>query len=74
MEAPAEDGRPALRVVRGEATPEEVAALVVVLAAASDAGEPEPPRPPSRWTSRPHGPRGPLHPGPGAWRASALPH
>lgn len=71
-EAPAEERRPALRVVRGDATPEELAALVAVLSAASG-GEPEPPRPPSRWTSRPHGPRGPLHPGPGAWRASAFP-
>ena len=72
---PQEPQRPALRVVRGDATPEEVAALVAVLTAASGgAGEPEPPKAPSRWTSRPHGPRGPLHPGPGAWRASALPH
>lgn len=69
-----EPQRPALRVVRGDATPEEVAALVAVLTAASGGGEPEQPKPPSRWTSRPHGPRGPLHPGPGAWRASALPH
>lgn len=68
-----ETRRPALQVVRGDATPEEVAALVAVLTAASGGGEPEPPRPPSRWTSRPHGPRGPLHPGPGAWRASAFP-
>ena len=69
-----EPQRPALRVVRGDATPEEVAALVAVLTATSGGGEPEPPKPPSRWTSRPHGPRGPLYPGPGAWRASALPH
>ncbi|MDF2146499.1 acyl-CoA carboxylase epsilon subunit [Knoellia sp. p5-6-4] len=72
-EASAEERRPALRVVRGDATPEELAALVAVLSAASGGDEPEPPRPPSRWTSRPHGPRGPLHPGPGAWRASAFP-
>ncbi|SES42765.1 Acyl-CoA carboxylase epsilon subunit [Pedococcus cremeus] len=75
QESREEPRRPTLRVVRGAPTSEEVAALVAVLSAASGgAGEPEPPRPPSRWTSRPHGPRGPLHPGPGAWRASALPH
>jgi hypothetical protein len=72
-EGQGEPQRPALQVVRGDATPEEVAALVAVLTAASGGDEPEPPKPPSRWTSRPHGPRGPLHPGPGAWRASAFP-
>ena len=69
-----EPQRPALRLVRGNATPEELAALVAVLSAAEGSGEPLPPRPPSRWVARPRGPRGPLHPGPGAWRASAFPH
>jgi hypothetical protein len=67
-------GRPALEVVRGEASPEELAALVAVLTAAG-AEEPSPPRrPPSRWVARPRAARGPLHPGPGAWRASGFPH
>jgi hypothetical protein len=59
-----------LRVVRGDATPEELAALIAVLAGRGSAeGPAEPAR--SLW-ARPVL-RGPLHPGPGAWRASALP-
>ena len=69
-----EPRRPALEVVRGDASPEELAALVAVLTAAAGAEEPPPPRPPSRWVARPRAARGPLHPGPGAWRASGLPH
>ncbi len=66
--------RPALRIVRGDPTPEEVAALTVVLAAASgDGGEPEDTGPASVWTEREALVRRPLTPGPGAWRASALP-
>jgi hypothetical protein len=73
----ADDGNashPPLRLVRGDATPEEVAALVAVLSAASagDAAKPAP-RHTSQWASRERGVRRPLQPGPGAWRASALP-
>lgn len=64
--------RPALRIVRGDATPEEIAALTALLSAAS--GEAAPP--PTRvrrggWNdpSRQHRP--PVLPGPNAWRASA---
>jgi hypothetical protein len=57
-----------LRVVRGDATPEEVAALVAVLAA-HPAPRPPAVREPSPW-SRPR-PRAALPPpGPGAWRAA----
>lgn len=67
--------RPLLRVVRGDATPEEIAALVAVLA--MRAGDDEAPRPArsaqSTWSDRSRQLRGPLSPGPGAWRASALP-
>ena len=65
--------RPLLTVVRGEPTPEQLAALTAVLAAraAAGGGSDEPPPPPQLW-SRPQL-RGPLSPGPGAWRASALP-
>lgn len=65
-EAPAR--APFLQVVRGDATPEEVAALVAVLA--SRGGAPAPaPAVPSRWRSPL---RAPLPaPGPGAWTASA---
>jgi Acyl-CoA carboxylase epsilon subunit len=69
-------GEPALRVVRGDATPEEIAALVAVLMARSGAaGAPDRPgRPPvSAWADRSRQLRRPLHPGPGAWRRSALP-
>lgn len=68
---------PVLRVVRGDATPEEIAAVVAVVTAANaqaaaSAGEPPAPRvsawrDPARLLHRP-----PPH-GPGAWRASALP-
>lgn len=66
-----ETPRPVLRIVRGEPTAEELAALVAVLAARS--GEPAPaPKPiPSAWTDRSRLVRKHLHPGPGAWRASA---
>jgi hypothetical protein len=62
--------RGTLRIVRGDATPEEVAALVAVLAARGGGGEPPAEAPPSEW-ARPR-PRRPLpSPGPGAWRAAA---
>lgn len=70
-EAPA---RPVLRIVRGDPSPEEVAAVTVVLAAASGGGSAEPEAgPTSVWTERESLVRRPLTPGPGAWRASALP-
>jgi hypothetical protein len=71
----AQESRPVLRVVRGDATPEELAALVAVLAAAGGAEGAADPRDasPSRWTDHAASVRAPLQPGPGAWRASALP-
>ena len=66
--------RPPLRLVRGDATPEEVAALLAVLSAASGDGAAAPaPRPTSAWSSPARAVRRPLAPGPGAWRASAWP-
>ena len=66
--------RPLLTVVRGEPTPEQLAALTAVLAAraAGGDGEPDSPAPAPLW-ARPQL-RAPLFPAPGAWRASALPH
>ncbi len=66
------DGEPLLRVVRGTPTAEELAALVGVICAIP-APPAAPPAIPSRWrtSARPAGPA--LRPGPGAWRASALP-
>ncbi|WP_119728597.1 acyl-CoA carboxylase subunit epsilon [Thermomonospora amylolytica] len=70
--------RPFLQVVRGDATPEEIAALVAVLtarasAAAAAAGGDDGPRPVSAWADRSAMVRRPLPHGPGAWRASMLP-
>jgi len=61
-------------VVRGDATPEEIAAVVAVLLArsASDLGTPTRPAP-SAWADRSRLLRRPLFPGPDAWRRSALP-
>jgi hypothetical protein len=75
MPLPAGDDRPILRVVRGDATPEEIAALVAVLLARSaDAEAPSPARSVSgSWADRSRLLRRPLSPGPGAWRRSALP-
>ncbi len=65
---------PFLRVVRGEPTPEELAALVVVLQARATATAGAGPAGPfSAWRDRSRYVRQPLRPGPGAWRASALP-
>ena len=67
-----EAARPVLRVVRGDPTPEELAALVAVLAARSG-DEPAPaPEPRSLWRDPAALVRRPLAPGRGAWRASGL--
>ena len=64
---------PLLRVVRGDASPQEIAALVAVLASRAAVAEvaPEPTR--SAWSNRSAVLRRPVFPGPGAWRSSALP-
>lgn len=63
--------RPPLQLVHGDASPEELAALIAVLSAASAAEPPAAPRKPvSRWAAREHGVRGTQ---PSGWRASALP-
>jgi Acyl-CoA carboxylase epsilon subunit len=76
---PADDdqspARPLLRVVRGDATPEEIAALVAVLLATRSAQDDAPAAPSrSAWSDRSARMRGPLQPGPGGWRRSALPY
>ncbi len=68
------DSGPVLRVIRGDATPEEIAAVVAVLLARSAASDAPPARPaPSAWAARSRLLRRPLHPGPDAWRRSGLP-
>jgi len=69
----AEDaGAPFLRVVKGDPTPEELAALVTVLASLG-AQEATPPRRTAEWNA-PRRVHRVTHPhGPGGWRASGLP-
>ncbi len=69
---------PFLRVVRGDATPEEIAAVVAILAAfaaarsrMADEAKHESVR--TNWNDRARLLRAPVHPAPGAWRRSALP-
>ncbi|TAK71269.1 MAG: acyl-CoA carboxylase subunit epsilon [Actinomycetota bacterium] len=68
-----EPGRPVLRLVRGSATPEEIAALVAVVTAAARAPQPEPAAPASQWASPWRQVRRPLQVGPAGWWASTLP-
>ena len=63
---------PVLRIVRGNPTDDEVAALVVAVATRS-AGAVEQPAPRSLWRSRSRNIRPAVSPSPGAWRASGLP-
>ncbi|WP_103960634.1 acyl-CoA carboxylase subunit epsilon [Nonomuraea solani] len=62
-----------LRIVRGDATPEEIAALVAVLG--TRRAEPETSPVPRRqtWRNPSRGMRKPVPPGKSAWRMSALP-
>ncbi|WP_338748332.1 acyl-CoA carboxylase epsilon subunit [Janibacter alittae] len=63
---------PRIEVI-GDASPEQVAALVAVLSAAGGGQDEGPSGPASRWASRERLVRAPLHPAPGAWRAAAFP-
>jgi hypothetical protein len=64
-----------LQITKGNPTPEELAALVTVLAArAAAAPAPAPDRQrASNWATYWRNARTPFHPGPGQWRASAHP-
>jgi hypothetical protein len=68
-----EAGEPVLRVVRGEPTPDELAALVAVVA--SRAAAAPPPAPPHKdvWRDRSRHVRPLLYPGPGRWVTSNWP-
>ncbi|ANY07544.1 acyl-CoA carboxylase subunit epsilon [Pseudonocardia sp. HH130630-07] len=70
-----EERRALFRVVRGTPDDRELAALTAVLAAAaSGTGTGSAPAAaPSPWSHPAAQLRAPLAPGPGAWRASALP-
>ncbi|HYQ65573.1 acyl-CoA carboxylase subunit epsilon [Actinophytocola sp.] len=64
---------PHLRIVKGNPTDEEVAALVAVVSVLGAGGEEERARPRSAWSDRRVMVREPLAHGPGAWRTSAFP-
>jgi len=67
-------GGPVLRIVAGQPTAEETAAVVVVLSALAGQRAPAAAAPArSRWAARSRLLREPVSPGPGGWRASALP-
>ncbi len=61
---------PLLRVIRGEPSAEELAALTVVVAALSQPRRRRRPAPVGAWASYADAHRRPLQPGPGGWRAS----
>jgi hypothetical protein len=65
-----DEQRPLLRVVRGEPSAEELAALTVVVAALSQRRERRRPTPVGAWASHAGAHRRPLLPGPGGWRAA----
>ena len=65
-----EEQRPLLRVVRGEPSAEELAALTVVVAALSQRRERRRPTPVGAWASYADGHRRALPVGHGGWRAS----
>ncbi|WP_300011364.1 acyl-CoA carboxylase subunit epsilon [Pseudonocardia sp.] len=68
-----EERRALFRVVRGEPSDAELAALTVVLAAAASAGGDAPPKPRGPWSDPAAAMRRPLTVGPGAWRTSHWP-
>jgi hypothetical protein len=69
----AQQSPPLLRVVKGDPTPEEVAALVSVVSAmaAGAAGAAGTAKPRPQWAAHHRRLRGVHRHGPGAWRASA---
>ncbi len=66
-----EERRAVFRVVRGQPSDEELAALTVTLAALAGGDPEQAPAPRSAWNEPQL--RTALHPGPGAWRASTWP-
>jgi len=62
-----------LRVVKGDPSPEELAALIAVITARSCGSDERQQAASSSWADRSRGLRPTLSPGAGAWRASAFP-
>jgi hypothetical protein len=71
--APEPTGRPTLRVVSGDASAEELAALLAVIGSRSGPAARKPERSQSGWQQRSRGLRGTLQHGPGAWTESGRP-
>jgi hypothetical protein len=65
--------RPLLRIVKGEPTAEEIAALTVVVAALSQRRERRRPTPVGAWASFSGTHRRPLRHGEGGWQAAGRP-
>ncbi|GII53220.1 hypothetical protein Pth03_16090 [Planotetraspora thailandica] len=63
---------PYLKIVRGDATPEEIAALVAALAVRAT-GAAKAVRNANNWRNPAHRMRSDLPHGPGAWRAAFMP-
>ena len=74
-EAPPPDAGPTLRLVRGDAAPEEIAALLAVLSArsASSASTSAPEATRRGWADPARALTRTPRPGPGAWRSSGAP-
>ncbi|WP_203982139.1 acyl-CoA carboxylase subunit epsilon [Sphaerisporangium rufum] len=65
--------QPYLKIVHGDATPEEVAALVIAVAGRTVSAPPNP-TPSGNWRNPVHRLRRGVIAGPGGWRAAARPH
>ncbi|MEV7967293.1 acyl-CoA carboxylase subunit epsilon [Sphaerisporangium sp. NPDC088356] len=65
--------QPYLRIIHGDATPEEVAALVIAVAT-RETSPTQTPRSRETWRNPAHRLRRAFPTGPGAWRASSRPH
>jgi hypothetical protein len=70
MGEPSPNEAPMLRVVRGEPSAEELAALTVVVASLAQRRERRRTTPVGGWASFADAHRRPLQPGPGGWHAS----
>jgi hypothetical protein len=68
-----ETGKPLLRVISGDPTPEELATIIAIVSARASASAPREPRTLSLWASKGRQTRPSVRPGFGAWRASSMP-
>jgi hypothetical protein len=73
-QAESEQKPPVLKIIKGNPTPEEVAALVTVISSlTTDEVQPEKRRTPE-WSAPHRLVRAPCSPSPTGWRSSSLPH